>query len=436
MAALTRGSLIAGPDPGHSAVVSIGQTVVLNAGWLMARSRATFLANIGSRNRASSYMPKLWMTFVLKGLTMKLFLSGAMNNNNIKLVLETSPFALEVFGSNNAKVDVGQCVFPLTMSDGDIILDGKGTVRLTPTDQISGERFVKAVNRARSPLVFAIRDNTPTNSNVFLAVQDPSGLFPGQLRLCANYSNQIALDAANGDNELKIFDAAVDTPRVENQSDGLSVRFTFGRFLVDPAHTQDEVMAWLSAVDKRTDTAPTISSDELATKLIRLKDLLDRQEITRDEFDSLVGQAAIHAVDPIEEENFKQAEAEKSRNAELLAEFQRVWVNVVGSGAPTEIRKDDVFNVLHKAKFALEESSKNPSALINMWVSYGNHGLLHGLLNSARLEKDVRKALKRGRPLPDEIQRAQSRYISEYRSKYRPLYQFAQKMGWRDLPTL
>lgn len=363
---------------------------------------------------------------------MKLFLAGAMNNNNVKLVLETSPFAMEVVGSKDAKVDVGQFVFPLTMIDGDIILDGEGTVRLTPTDRIAGARFIDSANRARSPLVFSIRDNTPTDNNVFLAVQDPSGHFPGQMRLRANYSGQLALLDASGEDVLKVCEAAADTPRIENHSDGMSIRFTFGRFLLDPGHTQDEVIAWLSAVERRIDTQDARDIESVIARVVRLADLLTQEQISRDEFAEFTRASLLGLFDAEPVKNATENEDREEINARLdLAEYQRIWLAVFNDNMPDQLDPRPLIERMNRLRWEIDGLPRDAAALTTLTARMHNLNFLA----MGQVGNEIARAIRKQKPLPPLAESAIRQLRAQMNTEMAPMTKFAQKMGWKDLPT-
>ena len=257
--------------------------------------------------------------------------------------------------------------------------------------------------------------------------------------MVADGAGRVVLTAETGTDELMKWDTTVDPPRFESQSDGPSIRIGQKRFIISSSG-QQLVDSWLDVALGRAIEAPpsgpTITSEQFAEKMLRFKSMLDDGLISREEFDTLVGQAAIHSVDPVEEMRFKAEVERREQEEELLHDFQQVWLNVVGSTPPRDPKPEDIARILVSVKKSIDDTSRNPAALINMWVSYGDYGVVSGILRMSKLEDEVKKAIKRGRALPPEVARAHSQWLSETRAKYQPLYAVARRMGFTNLPII
>jgi len=304
----------------------------------------------------------------------------------------------------------------------------------------------------------------------FLTVTDPTESIAVNFRLGINQGRSVVLHSEFGTSPLVVWDLPIDTPRLEKQSDGLSIRVGFKRFLIATHESEQAVENWMKqvSVENKTETtnpSPGEQSINLGSQVIRFKELLDSGAISREEFDLLIAGIASKSIDHAVEQKFQQqAELENQKQALALHEQQLYdeflhfwnralegtlvdagyWMTVLGKGSsmgnppnlkvpstPDEVAVRGLFMAL---KRRIEECRSDPDSLLVLsWVVQGS-GI--NLVNRPKYEAEIAKCIKKGRPLPGYAQKALHLYIGQVRSHSHGLREFARKMQWDPMPEL
>jgi len=98
---------------------------------------------------------------------------------------------------------------------------------------------------------------------------------------------------------------------------------------------------------------------------------------------------------------------------------------------PLSLDENALRSRIIQLKRELQELPRDWFALTNLVGEQNNLNLLA----KGQIANDISRAIKRNQPLPPLASQSISRLRSEMNALSSPLFSFAKRMGWRDMPT-
>ena len=278
----------------------------------------------------------------------------------------------------------------------------------------------------------------------FLSVKDPSETLAVEFRLGVTSGGDVSLWSSSGNTPLTQWTFALDKARFEQQFDGPSIRIGMKRFVINDRHSQSEIDDWMRAAENSgTGTDDIASQDatsaaELAEKMIRFKDMLDKGMISQDEFDSLVMGAVGTASPTNQRDDSMAAQLNELREANNYRDFVAIWRELTDINPPPTIDEKAATLVVQGEVNRYLGWRQKPHqflelAALGQDITRAPIKSLRTMMALNQLAKETEKAVRKGRRLPDETERILHDCYMETKRSIAPMVAFAQRMGWQEL---
>jgi|LauGreSBDMM110SN_4_FD.fasta_scaffold08549_1 hypothetical protein len=252
-----------------------------------------------------------------------------------------------------------------------------------------------------------------------------------KFRIRVNGSGTVYLWSENGTEPLQQWIAAVDAPRFEKQNDGRSIRIGFKRYIIDETHSEDAVNQWFNNIIEAPAEEVNRSASVIASDISRLNALFEAGTLTAEEFALLVGKATQANNNESQSNSVQEQRLQELDKRADLAEYQRLWMSVFKNNMPLSLDENALRSRIIQLKRELQELPRDWFALTNLVGEQNNLNLLA----KGQIANDISRAIKRNQPLPPLASQSISRLRSEMNALSSPLFSFAKRMGWRDMPT-
>ena len=259
----------------------------------------------------------------------------------------------------------------------------------------------------------------------------PSDTSDRKFKLSVNGSGTVYLRAENGTEHLQQWIAAIDAPRFERQSDGRSIRIGFKRFLVDASHSEDAVNHWFSNINAMPVIEVRRNADVIASDISRLNAMFEAGTLTAEEFALLVGKAAQVKNNEPQSNSVQEQRLEELDKRADLAEYQRLWMSVFKNNMPLSLDENVLRSRIIQLRRELEELPRDWMALTNLVAEQNNLNFLA----KGQIANDIARAIKKNKSLPPIATQSINRLRSEMNALASPLFSFAKRIGWRDMPN-
>lgn len=264
-----------------------------------------------------------------------------------------------------------------------------------------------------------------------LLVTDSSSSWAGNFKLNSHQTGSISLTSEFGTDELSTWDTSVDSPKVEQHIDGLSIRIGFKRFIVDPSVQRSTVDEWIENIAIHEATVTSRTTDDVAADVSRLTAMFQNGQLTADEFALLVAKASGSSVNQSQTQSEERLRELDSRAD--LAEYQRLWLAVFPSHPmPMSLDPAPLIHVVHERRREMQRLPSDWFALSNLVGEYHNLNLLA----KGQIANEISRAIKKGKPLPPIATSSIQRLRSEMNAVLQPFREFGKKMNWPDIPMV
>jgi hypothetical protein len=250
-------------------------------------------------------------------------------------------------------------------------------------------------------------------------------------KLKVNGSGTVYLFSENGTELLQQWIAAIDTPRFEKQIDGQSIRIGFKRYLVDASHSEGAINNWFNNIIAAPAEEVHRDANVIASDVSRLNAMFQAGTLTAEEFALLVGKAAqVNNNEPQSNAVQEQRLQELDKRADL-AEYQRLWMSVFKNNMPLSLDENALRSRILQLKRELQDLPRDWMALSNLVAEQNNLNFLA----KGQIANEISRAIKKNKPLPPIATQSISRLRSEMNALASPLFNFAKRIGWRDMPN-